>query len=288
MGDKTKNFIIESMKSEEMRDFLRDILQEQTGEIIQAFNSVDENRIQGDIEKLQSQLSQEMQTRNELENSNSDLILQNEKLQTLFNEKENIVEELNRRLAEQEKKVAGLESQNGQLEKLLEEKKERLEQSLLAWEAEKTAMSDKLDSYEERYSRINVLYEEYKKLPISVKQRISNIFANGNVYSLVVAASDWNSIEGLWGFTKRRIIEEDEEGLTELINVFTESFYLYSTMDGTGRYELITPNIGDHFDSDLHGIKGVKTDGVIEKVLLAGIYDSVARKTIFKALVQIQ
>lgn len=288
MGEKARIAIIDFMKSDEMRDFFKEVLQEQTEEIVSAINSVDEKRIQGDIDELRNQVSREKQICSDIKQKNSELILQNKNLQLMLGEKIKEVENLSEQNSELEMKISTLELQNGQLNQLFENEKASTEQCRFTWEEEKRVMSDKLVSFEERFSTINTLYEQYNGLPISVKQRISNIFANDNVYSIIVAVSDWNSIEGLWGFIKRRIIEDEKEGLSELINVFTESFSLYSLIEGTGRYKLIIPNIGDRFDSDIHSIKGIKTDGVIEKVLLTGIYDFVSKKIVFKALVQIQ
>lgn len=287
MGEKVKTVIIDMMKSDEMRAFYKEVLQEQTEEIVSAINSVDEKRMQADVEELRNQLSQEKQLYSDIKQKNSELILQNENLQSTLTEKTKEFESLSEQYGELEKKVSTLEIQNDQLLHTLEDKKASIEKCRIIWEEEKRRMSEELDCFERRFSRINSLCKHYNSLPISVKQRISNIFSNDNVYSMIVAVSDWNSIEGLWGFTKRRIIEDEVEGLCELVNLFTESFYLYSMIEGNGRYELISPNAGERFDSDKHSIKGIKTDGAIEKVLLSGIYDSVSKKTVFKAVVQI-
>ena len=287
MGEKAKTAIIDMMKSDEVRAFFKEVLQEQTKELVSVINSVDEKRMQEDVEELRNQLSQEKQFYSEIKQKNSDLILQNENLELVLDGKIKEFESLSEQYSELEKNFSRLKRQNDQLIQSLEIERANNEKCRIIWEEEKTQISDELDCIEKRFSRINVLYKHYNSLPISVKQRISNIFSNDNVYSMIVAVSDWNSIEGLWGFTKRRIIEGEIEGVCELVNLFTESFYRYSMIEGNGRYELISPNAGERFDSDKHSIIGIKTDGKIEKVLLGGIYDSVSKKTVFKAVVEI-
>ena len=287
MGEKAKTAIIDLMKSDEMRAYFKEMMHEQTEEIVSAISFADEKRMQGDVEGLRKKLSQEKQLYGDLKQTNSELVSQNGNLQSLLDEKIKEFERMSEQYREIDKKVSTLEMQNAQLIDSLEKEKTKIEKCRITWEEEKRQMSEELNGFEKRFSGINSLHKHYASLPSSVKQRISNIFSNDNVYSMIVAVSDWNSIEGLWGFTKRRIIEDEIEGLYELVNLFSEAFYLFSMIEGNGRYELIKPNVGDRFDSDKHSIKGIKTDGTIEKVLLSGIYDSVSKKTVFKAVVQI-
>ena len=63
---------------------------------------------------------------------------------------------------------------------------------------------------------------------------------------------------------------------------------MYQLFAGNEKYQAIRPDIGSKFDSDLHSIKGIRTDGVISNVLLVGIYDMGAKKVIFKAVVKVR
>lgn len=277
MDEKNKNVVMDMIKSEEMRSYFLELLHEQTEEIISAINSVDAKRVQGDVSKLETQLSQKIEEHNE----------QKQNLQTLLDEKNAEIKKFSERQAKMEKKNSELIIKNEELKCYLSEERANSKKSQLALEEEKSQLLEKLKEYESNFSVLYHLHDTYKLLPSNIKQRISNIFTNDNVYSMIVTVSDWNNIEGLWGFTKRRIIEDEQEGLEEVVNLFIESFNLFSIIEGSGRYKLINPSVGDRFDSDKHSIKGIKTDGKIEKVLLSGIYDAASKKTVFKAVVQI-
>ena len=276
------------IKSEEMREYFRELLKEQTTEIVSSINFAEKKKEQQEIFDLREKISQEKETREELERKVSELKKENSNLQKILEVKDSKMIEYLEYQGELKKENAKLVIQNKQLAASLMDEQEKSEKNQSALEEEKRKISDELKDYEDKFSLVYNLYNVYCLLPTNIKQRICNIFADENIYSMIVAVSNWNSIEGLWGFTKRRIIEDENEGLSELVDLFMESFRLYSVIDGSKRYELIIPGIGDRFDSDKHSIKGVKTDGIVEKVLLTGIYDSLLKKTVFKAVVQIQ
>ena len=75
--------------------------------------------------------------------------------------------------------------------------------------------------------------------------------------------------------------------MENLVLLFTSAFHIFVLSDSVTRYELITPNYGDDFDSDLHSVKGSKTDGKISKVLLPGVYDVLNDRIVFKTVVEI-
>ena len=64
-------------------------------------------------------------------------------------------------------------------------------------------------------------------------------------------------------------------------------FEVYYLFDDKKRYQLINPDIGLRFDSDKETIKGTKTDGTVEKVLLKGIEDVINPQILFKAIIEV-
>lgn len=287
MGEETKSVILDILKSDEMKDYFRELLTEQTIELVSAIDSVEKKKNNKEICELNDKISQARKVQNNMERQLSNLESVKLNMESILNEKNAEISQLSDTLRKIEQENGDLRTSNEQLtSKLLDErgKNKEIKSNL---EAEKRNISEKLKEYERNFVDAYALYNYYKSLPISLKQRISNIFVSENVYSMITVSSDWNCIEGLWGFTKRRIIEDENEGLCELVCLFSKSFELYSVVDGSGRYKLISPCVGDKFDSDRHSIKGIKTDGTIEKVLLDGIYDSISKKTVFKAVVQV-
>lgn len=288
MDEKAKNAIMDILKSDEMRAYFEELLREQTTKIISSLNAAEEKRLYDEIQELKNHLSQEKEMHSGSKAKIQELEMSNRHLQTLLNDKSIDCESALHQKKEIENKIAFCKMQNEQLVTSLAEEKRKAEEERHSLEEENKIAFSKLKEYEEKFACINSVYTNYCSLPESVKQRMSNIFVRDNIYSLIVAVSDWNSIEGIWSFTKRRIIEDEIEGLAELVALFMSSFSLFTLIEGSGRYELINPVIGERFDSDRHSIKGIKTDGRIEDVLLCGIYDSVTKKTVFKAVVQIQ
>ena len=287
MDEKTKSEVKDILRSKEIRDYFQGMLKEQTSEIVSSIGEVKKSKEQEEISALRERLSQEIDQRDVLKQRVLGLETARSDLELLLEDRASEIKKLTENLNETEMKNAELLRKNDQLSALIVTEQERMEKVKTILEAEKQEISEKLERYERNFSLALSFYCKYCLLPNNIKQRISNIFVNENVYSMIVALSHWSSVDGLWGFTKRRIIEEDEEGVNELIDLFIEAFNLYSAIDGSGRYALINPSVGEKYDSDKHSIKGIKTDGVIKKVLLSGIYDSKSKKTVYKAVVQI-
>ena len=285
MGEKAKNAIMEIMKSDDMRAYFEEILKGQTSEIIAAFTAKEEVE---EIHKLKEKLEKEQEQNRILLLENRELETARDRFEESYEDKKRACEKLQQEKIAVEERATILQKQSEQFDSKIKEQKEQADRELQIVKSEKDSAINKLKDYEDKYSCISVAYSNYKSLPESVKQRMSNIFVRDSIYSFIVAVSDWNSIEGIWSFTKRRIIEDETEGLRELVDLFVNSFILYSKIDGSGKYELISPKEGERFDSDKHSIKGIKTDGQIQDVLLEGIFDNTTQKAVFKAVVQIQ
>jgi hypothetical protein len=288
MGEKAKNAIMGIMKSDDMRAYFEEMLKGQTSEIIAAFTAKEEDGFVEEIHKLKEKLEKEQEQGRILLLKNRELKTARDRFEESYEDKKRACEKLQQEKIVVEERATILQKQSEQFDSKIKEQKEQADRELQIVMSEKDSAINKLKDYEDKYSCISVAYSNYKSLPESVKQRMSNIFIRDSIYSFIVAVSDWNSIEGIWSFTKRRIIEDETEGLRELVDLFVNSFILYSKIDGSGKYELISPKLGERFDSDKHSIKGIKTDGQIQDVLLEGIFDNTTQKAVFKAVVQIQ
>lgn len=154
-------------------------------------------------------------------------------------------------------------------------------------EIEKEKLQDELKYYRKQYFQIDEVLCLYNKLSDESKQRLKNIFGIENTILFICALQKWNTIEGIWGFTKRRIIEDDNEDCSILSNLFRKIFLIYNE-NFNDNYRLIEPHLEEKFDSDKHSIKGTRTDGNISEVLLDGIYDRISNRVIFKAIVKVK
>ena len=257
---KEEKVLSELLNSNELHEYVETLLNEQTEKIINSVRT--EMNTFAVSEDLESKFENERKINNELTLEINELKKENELYKKMIED-------------------------NALENKALKLKVEEAEKEKIQLNAEKEIALEKANEYEKNFKIAENIYALYQKIPENIKQRMNNIFKGGNRYSFIVAVSDWNNIEGLWEFVKRRIIEEDAEGISELIDLFSNSFELFSLINANTRYVLLKPTAGERFDSDKHSIKGIKTDGQIEKVLLNGIYDMEMKKIIFKSVVEV-
>ena len=274
-----------------MSAYLEGILSRQTEDIKNIINAESDGRLQRELNQARTELLRERENIRELEKQLEELKSGSEddrqKLQKQFLEMKILKEKYEDNIRIGENLKWGKAEADLEL-KQLQQDLEKREQLLDKERQENAEILVQNQVYEKRYLGIEQAYEAYQRLRVPTRQRIEHIFGCGNLYSFIAAAGDWNTIEGIWSFTKRRIIEEETNGLEELVIFFERIFAMYQLFAGNEKYQAIRPDIGSKFDSDLHSIKGIRTDGVISNVLLVGIYDMGAKKVIFKAVVKVQ
>ena len=142
--------------------------------------------------------------------------------------------------------------------------------------------------YESKFKDILNAYSLYYELSDEIKMRLKNIFGLNNIRCFIAATTEWNNVEGLWNFAKRRIVENEIDDAKGLVYLFRFLFQQYIQNVNNNGLELITPSIGERYDSDKHTILGVKTDGVVSKVLIDGIYNKSDNKVVFRSLINVQ
>lgn len=291
MSVKTKKSILEIIKSDEMTAYLEEILSHQTEDIKKIITAEGEERLLRELNEAKTALLNKTDDKRKLEKELEDLKTSSAYDRQRLQEQFHSIQELKEKYEENIQLSETLKQEKIEIYQEMEYLKESLEKSVGLLDRERQEKAEILiqkDAYEKRYLKIDQAYKAYQNLKITARQRIEHIFGYGNLYSFIAAAGDWNTIEGIWSFTKRRIIEEEKDGLMELVLLFEQIFEIYRLFAGNEKYEAIRPDIGSRFDSDLHSIKGIRTDGVISDVLLEGIYDTDEKKVIFKAVVKVQ
>lgn len=239
MGDKTKQILVEVLKSKEISSYLSSLLKQQTEEIVSV--------LQGTQEK-------------------------------------NTVPELLRAEDEIEKVRAKCEAETEELKKvnsLLEEKIKRLEKA-------NAKMENFCQHYQKQYAEMDEAYKMYLQLSEDTKNRLENIFKNNTIFAVIQAGMSWNNVEGIWEFTRRRIVEEETADVEALKILFQFMFQVFNEQTEEKQYKLIVPSCGERYDSEKQRILGTKTDGYISKVHLCGIYHCMTGKTVQKALVEVE
>ena len=208
-----------------------------------------------------------------------------QQLEQQKSEKDNEIQQLKQKKSDFLSELNSLNQKNNDQESTIK----KLQQQNDDFSRKNESLNHLISEYQGKYDIYEQPYSVYIDLPDNIKQRLINIFGKDN-YDFNAALYKWNSIEGLWDYTQRRIIEEDEKQkiINELVELFNLVFDAYRTFDKEKKYEPIKPNIGEKFDSDKHSIKGTKTDGLVDEVLLEGIFDSKLKKVIFKAFVKVK
>lgn len=287
MGDKFKKMVVDIIKSDEIKEYLEQILGEQTSSIARIINKGNEVKSSERLIQLNDQLIKEVSKRESAEK----LISIHEKDSVVFKQK-NI--ELTDQCISLEGKIAEITDEldktkteyaqcTSQQDRMIATLRSQINDGQNAIKA----VEDELLSYKQKYMKIEEAYSLYSSLSMDVKQRIKNIFGIDNIYFFVGAATKWDNVDGIWNFAKRRVIEENDDA-SLLVELFSFLFYSFCNCTGNHTYCLINPDVGERFDSNRHSIKGTKTDGVVQMVLIPGIFDIPANKTVNKAVITVQ
>lgn len=286
MEETLKKEVIDLIKSEEMQVYFEELISRQTEEIQKSSKAVSEYR---QTNQLKEELMQEKSRNSALEYQIKELKISNTRYMQLFEEKKKEYDMEREKVKSFESQVKRIECEKETKEMEYREKERIYKEQIQKVNEEKLVFEEKNRVYENKYSAIESVGLAYQSLSENMKSRISNVFKDGNMYAMIVAAGDWGNVIGIWNYVKRRIIEEaDKTDVDNLKKIFRFVFDVYSEMNPNCKYKLISLEVGEKFDSDLQSIKGTKTDGRIEEVLLEGIFDENSRKVIEKALVKVQ
>lgn len=276
MGEKAKKAFIEILNSDEVRGFFDDLFESQTDSIRQAVLDAQKEELT-QVEKKNEELSDE-------------LLKLNGELEKIKNEKKRLeddVKGLNSELIQKVEEVTSLQERKRELE--IENKKiaEQKEESERLINTEYKRIKEKCEYLEMKYGLMEKVVDSYGHLSAETIARTKNIMGNGEIYDFVSLSREWKNVEGLWTFIKRKIIEEDIVDIDALISIFECLFEFNQGCTGVVNLELIKINIGTKYDSDVQSIIGIKTDGIVEEVLLPGIREKISRRVIQKALVKV-
>ncbi len=252
MNEKMKKMIVEIVKSDEIKDYLAEIIADNSKQIIDRISD-NEHRILS--KEIQEERNRRIDVENELNRMNVELNNESVKFSKLESQYNDLKEDL--RLQTEK---------NSTLENELVEKTEKI--ILLDSEASKVPILEKkVNYYTGKYGCLDTSLMLYNKLSEDTKYRLKNIFENVNIFSFILAASNWDNLDGIWNYSKRRFIEENDDEAKALADLFREMFDIHVNCNKECQYSLISPKLGDKFDSDIHGILGVKTDGIVCEVL---------------------
>lgn len=258
------------MEVKELLKKIEELIEEKVNKMLNEKKELLEELIEKIVNKKLSEKKGEIVKENEKDNKK--IILENEELKRQLQEYELKVNEY-------EKNSEKIISENEELKRQLKDIKQGYELKV-----------NEFEKIKKKYNPIETIMKLYDSLSSEIKKNIYNIYGNGNVYSIICSLGNSSNILGMMKFVRNRIIEEKMENINELKEILYISVEIYNNIniENENKYELISCNVGEKFNSDLFSIKGLKTSGNVKKELLKGIRDLKNTKVEYKALIEVE
>ena len=145
-----------------------------------------------------------------------------------------------------------------------------------------------LNDYVHQFSDINQVLELYRTFSQEIRDQLKGIFGLGEGCEVIVALSKWGNIQEVWNFAKRRIIESPDASDTTWNEFFKSCLKIFQKTNRDKQIDFINPEEESKYDSDYESSIDIKTDGIVEKLRLVGVKDSVKQEIVFKAVVKLK
>lgn len=180
------------------------------------------------------------------------------------------------------------DSQENELSDIKESLKLAREKSKLmdSVEAENRKLKAQLG---ERFSRGWDLFEEYKKVSLDNKKRLSGTFVDETSFmSFICGGAQTDSLENLWDVIRKCVMNGMKEDAEILWDIFEYSVQLVNSTRIQAQYVVFDVKEGDIFDTDIHTeTPGSLAQGKVCNVYLPGFKNTYSKKIIRKSLVQV-
>lgn len=270
MGDRYSKILLKSLENKDVENYLKKIFEFQTKQIIEEIHKIDSNN---------ADRAEDLKRFNELEYENKLLIDRNKQLEEQLDKKDKL-------LGEKKNESLELQKQLEQVKKKNNDESDRLKEEIDDIKNKFEVVNNVKNDYELNFGKMMETFKMFRKLSEETRKRLINIFVDDSADTFMTAGLQWENIEGLWHFVKRRVIEEEEIDTENLILIFENLFTIFNSDYGKSEYILISPQVNQKFDSDKHIILGTKTDGYVKHVRLKGYMN---RKTgkINKAIIDV-
>ena len=263
MGKKISEIVPELFENEMFLCYLDNHLK-------QYYDQINSKYIQDQITRFKSECFEELQKSrkqaDQFEESNR--ILSEEKLH---------LEECLRREQEEKEILRARLSEQINLCKAAEDSVLRAEQKNADLVVTNNRLNDEIHSvqaeirtYKEKYSGIEILYNDYQKCDPEIKNDIKNIFIGENHIAFITTAMQKINLEAFWNYLRYQVLEKGSTvSLNYCIELFLSLVNFYNEIM-PDCIQIIEPKEGEKFDSDNHIPLGKRTDGVIGSCVLPG------------------
>ena len=168
----------------------------------------------------------------------------------------------------------------------------QLRESLKSNEKEKAALTKsfnrqqvQLKRYEDLFKDEIATHQAFMSLSSSTKKSLSGIFKDDSLQGFMACGIQEKSINNLWEYLKNEVIEDSNEDLPALTDIFDFLFSRY--VIAYPIYERQPLKVGDEFDPQQH-IKHSSSNNVsgkIQKIILHGWKNKKTKKLIKQSVV---
>lgn len=142
--------------------------------------------------------------------------------------------------------------------------------------------------YKKNYTKVDKIYNQYQLLSPVTQADLRGIFKHSNFEDFMACGTQIDSIEGLWDYTKFKIMQEQTEDvklLKSLVEYFMER---YNATFSEPIFIKQKVSVGDSFDVEEYmKTSDSRSSGDIKEVCLIGYINTQTRKIVRKSLVRI-
>lgn len=233
-------------------------------------------------------------------------------LKQLNSEKEQQNKDLNSQLAEKEGDFRTVSSEKESLAKnysnlqeacrKLSEEYKNLQENLRNTEKYNSELNNENNEIKKEFGELKERVDNYASLKVDclirayslfssfgerTRNNLKMVFPTDSFLGFISNAMQWDRIAGIWEQAKRKIVNDDNEDLQKLKELFLILFEVYNAGASEAQYILIKPEIGSKYNSKEQVIKGQKSDGRVAKVFLEG-YIFKKNNNIHQAMVEVE
>ncbi len=169
----------------------------------------------------------------------------------------------------------------------LKQEKQSLEQRKRSLEKANKSLQSQM---EQRFSHGWELFEAYQNVDDHTKQILHNgVFTQEtNFMSFICGGAQTSSLEKLWDALKECIMYGQQKDAQILWDIFEYCIELVNSSKTQAKYEILSVNEGDRFDSDIH-TEGPNSlaQGKVVNIYLPGYQNTYNGKIIKKSIVQV-
>jgi len=168
-----------------------------------------------------------------------------------------------------------------------ENQNQELEDKITIKNAQNKEIQNKLSFYKQNFEEELKIYEKFMSLQSSTKDSLSNIFKGNSLSDFISCGVQEKNIHNLWEYTKNEILENKNQEISKLIEIF---YFLFERCQVSfDIYQLLDTNIDENFNTQEHlkHNESTSSSGNISKVYLQGYKNIKTDKIIKQSVVKI-